>query len=250
MSNTMGTRTADTSRNSGRSHTRRTLTIVAAGVSLLAFTGCSSIVERASEKIVEEGVERAVEADTGEDVDVDFDSDGSFSIETEDGSFSVDDRGSFELETEDGNYTGQADDDGYVVNGEDGVVVQADFGESDGSFSVETEDGSITSGTDDEAWALWPADIARPDYITDGTVAGSQFDDAGVWLTATGIADGAPADAIADYVGQLDGFDEAAVDAGENAVVLTNGSYSVTVVADASAADPGDSILQVTVVTG
>ena len=199
---------------------------------------------------MEEGVERAVEADTGEDVEIDFDADGNFSIETEDGSFSFEEDGSFELDTEDGSFTGRTDDDGYVINGDDGVVVEADFDEDDGSFTLETEDGSITSGTDDEAWALWPSEITRPDYIAEGTVAGSQFDDAGIWLTATGIADGAPADAIADYVAQLDGFEATSIEAGENATVLTNGAYSMTVVADAAAGFAGDSILQVTVVTG
>ena len=245
MTNTTATSTTTTSTSA-----RRAITIVAAGLSLLAFTGCSSLVEKATEKAVEEGVERAVEADTGEDVEIDFDADGNFSIETEDGSFSFEEDGSFELDTEDGTYTGQADDDGYVINDDDGVVVQADFDEDHGSFSLETEDGSITSGTDDEAWELWPTEIPRPDYLAEGTVAGSQFDDAGIWLTATGIADGEPADAIADYVAQLDGFDDAGVDAGENASVLSNGTYSMTVVADPAAGYAGDSILQVTVVTG
>ncbi len=165
----------------------------------------------ATEQIVEEGVERAVEADTGENVEVDFDSDGTFSIETDDGGLSVDENGSFELET---------------------------------------ENGSITAGSDEEAWALWPTDVDRPVYIAEGTVAGSQFDDAGVWLTATGIADGEPDDAIADYLAELDGFEEVTVDAGEHAVVLTDGTYSLTVVADPAAGYPGDSIFQVTVVTG
>ena len=240
--------TTSTSTSTGGA--RRTITIVAAGLSLLAFTGCSSLVEKATEKVVEEGVERAVEADTGEDVEIDFDADGNFSIETEDGSFSFEEDGSFELDTDDGTFSGQADDDGYVINGDDGVVVDADFNEDDGSFTLETEDGSITSGTDDAAWDLWPTEISRPDYIAERSVAGSQFDDAGIWLTATGIADGEPEDVIADYVAQLDGFEAAEVDAGENASVLTNGTYSMTVVADAAAGYAGDSILQVTVVTG
>jgi hypothetical protein len=51
-------------------------------------SSCSSLIERATEKAAEEGVERAIEADSGEDVELDFNADeGSFSIETEDGSF-------------------------------------------------------------------------------------------------------------------------------------------------------------------
>ncbi len=247
----MNTTAASTRSTSTRSTiTRSTVTIVAAGLSLFAFTGCSSLVEKATEKAVEEGVERAVEADTGEDVEIDFDSDGNFSIETGDGSFSFDEDGSFELDTADGTYAGEADDNGYVINGDDGVVVEADFNEDDGSFTLETEDGSIISGSDAEAWELWPGEVSRPHYIAEGTVSGSQFDDAGVWLTATGIADGEPAAAIAEYVAQLGGFVEADIDAGENASVLTNGTYSITVVADAAAGYIGDSILQVTVVTG
>lgn len=228
---------------------RRTLTIVAAGLSLAAFTGCSAIAERATEKIVEEGVERAVEADTGEDVEVDFDSDGSFSIETEDGSFSVDGDGSFELETEDGTYTGEADDDSYVVNGDDGVVVEAQFDE-DGSFTLESDDGAVVAGSDEDAWALWPAEISRPDYTAEESVVGTQLDEATVWLTATGIAEGDPGTAIDAYVAELDGFEEQTFDVGANATVLTDGNYSVSVTADEAAGYLGDSILQVTVTTG
>ena len=116
-----------------------------------------------------------------------------------------------------------------AVEADTGDDVDVDF-DSDGSFSIETEGGSISSGSDEESWALWPAEIDRPDYVAEGTVAGSQFDDGGVWLTATGIADGEPTDAISDYVAELDGFEEVA--------------------ADPAAGHAGDSIFQVTVVTG
>jgi len=232
------------------SSARRTLTIVAAGLSLAAFTGCSAIAERATEKIVEEGVERAVEADTGEDVEIDFDSDGNFSIETDDGSFSVDEEGSFELETQDGTYTGEADENSYVINDDDGVVVEAQFDEDDGSFTLESDDGTITSGSDEGSWALWPADVSRPDFIAEGSVFGTQLDEETVWLTATGIAAGDPAAALDDYVATLEGFEDTGIEDGENIVYLSNGAYSVSVVTDPAAGYPGDSILQVSVATG
>ena len=93
------------------------------------------------------------------------------------------------------------------------MVVEADFDEDDGSFTVETEDGSITAGSGEDAWELWPTEIGRPDYSAEGSVGGSQFDDGGVWLTASGIADGEPADAIADYLARLDGFEDVGIDA-------------------------------------
>ena len=65
---------------------RRNLTIVAVTVAALGFSSCSAIVDRATEQVVEEGVERAIEADSGENVELDFDTDdGTFRIETEEG---------------------------------------------------------------------------------------------------------------------------------------------------------------------
>lgn len=81
-------------------HRLGTITLVAAMA--IGLTGCG--------KLAEEAIEQAVEAESGEDVEIDFDSDdGSFSIEGEDGesfNFDVDAEGetsSFSGTDEDGN---------------------------------------------------------------------------------------------------------------------------------------------------
>lgn len=70
-------------------HTHRRTTAIAAraaaGFACIAVlaTGCST------ESLLEEGVERAIEEGASGDADVEFDSDGSISVENEDGSFQV-----------------------------------------------------------------------------------------------------------------------------------------------------------------
>ena len=226
----------------------RNATIAAVVAVAVGFSGCSAIVEKATERVVEEGVERAVEADTGEDVDIDFDADGSFSIETDDGSFSFDEEGSCALETDDGDFAGRADGDGYVIEGEDGIVVDAGF-DDDGSFTLDTDDGSLVSGTGDDAWELWPSDIDRPAYADDAVVTGTRTDDE-LWVLASGSVDeGDAVRAIDDFVDGLDGFtaaDHADV-LGELATVVENGTYSVSVFAEQDIETTGTT-LTVTVV--
>lgn len=67
--------------------TSRMLPLVGASFALLVSAGCSSAADKASEKLVE----RAIESESGGDVDLNFDADGegTFSVETEDGSFSM-----------------------------------------------------------------------------------------------------------------------------------------------------------------
>jgi len=118
------------------------LSVVAAAC--LAFSGCGGI----AEKITEEGAERLIEAETGEDVELDFDSgDGSFSVETESGGFSFDEDGNFVVTDEDGSvFTGSASDDGQIL-------VESENGE--GAFRVVTD-------IPDE----WPSNIPRPEGLT------------------------------------------------------------------------------------
>ncbi len=61
---------------------RRAVAVVAAGVASLGLAACGNVAER----VAEEATERAIEADTGGDVDVNLDEDGSFSMKSEDGS--------------------------------------------------------------------------------------------------------------------------------------------------------------------
>ncbi len=205
---TIGTHTTGT-------HTtgRRNLTIAAIAIAALGFSSCSAIVDKATEKAVEQGVERAIEADTGGDVDLDFDAgDGSFTIETEDGSFSVDgEDGTFRVETEDGTFEGSGDENGFEITDENGsTVVDAGFdadgtGEN-GQIEITTDDGSFTSATGEAAWDLWPSDLARPDLAGDATVSGTSAADGGLFLIAGGEVDGTPSDAVEAFTDRLDGF--------------------------------------------
>lgn len=215
---------------------RRRLAVAAVAVAVLGVSGCSSIVDRATDKAMEEGVERAVESDSGEDVELDFDSDdGTFSIETDEGSVSVDgDEGSFVVETEDGTFEGSGNEDGYVVEGDDGTVLDADFDEDDGSVRIETEDGTFAAGSGEGDWELWPSAVARPEFVDAATVAG-QEQDGSVWVVATGSIDTDVQTAADDYIATLDGFEVTGTYSadGHELIELSNGEYLVGV----SAAD-------------
>ena len=226
---------------SNRRTGRRHLTIAAAAIAALSLSSCSSLIERATEKAVEEGVERAIEADTGEEVELDFDADsGSISIETEDGSFSVDgEDGSFVLETEDGTFEGSADEDGYEVTNEDGTtVIDADFDDETGQIEIVTDDGSFVAGNGAQAWDLWPSEIARPDLGGDVTVTGQTFSDGGVWLLAAGDVGGSADQALTDFTDRLDGFTstEEGTSADTHWINMTNGNYDLSIVADGTGA--------------
>ena len=196
--------TATTTRN----HTRRSLTIAAAAIAALSFSSCSSIIERATEKAVEEGVERAIEADSGENVELDFDAeDGTLSIETEDGSFSVDgEDGTFVLETEDGTFEGSGDEDGFEVTNENGdTVLDADFdADGDGSIRIETDNGTLSAGEGD--WELWPTAVTRPEFSGDPVVGGVE-EDGLFWTFANGEVAADAQSAVDTYVATLVGFE-------------------------------------------
>jgi len=240
---------------SNRRTGRRHLTIAAAAIAAISFSSCSSLIERATEKVVEEGAERAIEADTGENVELDFDADsGSISFETEDGSFTVDgEDGTFVLETEDGTFEGSGDENGFEVTNENGeTIVDADFDADrdpdSAQIEITTDDGSFVAGNGDGAWELWPSEIARPDLHGDVTVTGQTFDGGGLWLLAGGDVDGTAEEALADFTDRLDGF--TATGQGTNFdtvwVNTSNGDYDLSIVADGS----GDStILSMTLTT-
>lgn len=213
-----------------RTNNRRNLTIAATAIAALSFSSCSSLIERATEKAVEEGIEQAIEADTGEEIELDFDADnGTFSVETEDGSFSVDgEDGTFVIETEDGTIEGSGDENG---------------------FEVTSDDGSFSSSSGDAAWDLWPSDLPRPDLGGAVTVTGTAADDGSLWLLASGNVEGTPDEALAAFSDRLDGFTASAQGTnGESVWVnLTNDDYSLSVVVD-GAFDP--TVMSVTLSTG
>ncbi len=231
--------TIPTTRTTGR----RNLTIAAVTIAAIGFSSCSAIVDKAAEKAVEQGVERAVEADTGGDVDLDFDSgDGSFTIETEDGSFSVDgEDGTFVVETEDGTFEGSGDENGFEVTDDDGTtVVDADYevdgtGEN-GQIEVTTDDGSFTSASGEAAWDLWPSELARPDLAGDATVSGTTAADGGLFLVAGGEVDGSPTEAVEAFTDRLDGFTTTAEGSSGDTVWvnLESADYVMSIAVDAS----------------
>ncbi len=224
--------TATTTTNPTSPRGRRNLTIAAAAIAALTFSSCSSLVERATEKVVEEGIEQAIEADSGEDVELDFNADdGTFRIETEDGSFSVDgDEGTFVLETEDGTFEGSGDENGFEVTDENGTtVIDADFDESgDGSIEIETEDGTFSAGEGD--WGQWPDVVARPDFAGPPVIS-VLAQDGEVFAFATGEVTSDPQSAVDDYVATLSGFDvdQTGTSQGFAQTSLSNGEFRVDV---------------------
>lgn len=187
-------------RTSHDSATTRTLRVSAAIAACFAFTACGAI----AEKVTEEGAERILEAESGENIELDFDSDdGSFSIETEDGGFSLDDDGTFVVTDGDGSvFTGSASDDGIAVVDDNGDPVLNVAGNGDGGeISIQGDDGEAVYRLDTEIPAEWPSAVPLPDgldieggtYIASdgeqvitvvGTPAGSAVEYTDSWLSS------------------------------------------------------------------
>jgi len=128
----------------------------------VAFSACGAIAEKATEK----GAERIIESQTGENVDLDFDSgDGSFSVKTEDGSFAVDEDGNFVVTDQDGSvFTGSASDDGLVVLDDNGDPVLNVSGDANGGeLTVQGGDGEAIYRNITDIPAEWPSDVPRPE---------------------------------------------------------------------------------------
>ena len=192
-----------------RNTTKHSLTISAAIGACLAFSACGAI----AEKITEEGAERIIEAESGENVELDFDSDGgSFSIETEEGGFSFDDDGTFVVTDGDGSvFTGSANDDGLVVTDADGdPVLNVDADGEGGEISIQGDDGDNVYRIDTEIPAEWPSEIPRPDDLV--VEAGSYIAAEGdAVITVVGIPTSGTAAEYADsYLGSVSssGFTE------------------------------------------
>jgi hypothetical protein len=157
------------------------------GRRVAAFVVGTILIASACGNASESGIEKLIEEQSGGDVDVDLDSDGGFSVQTEDGSMTIDENGNFVVTDENGEtITGQANDD-------------------EGGFSVESEDGEFTTGATTELPDEWPQDVPEPDGLAissatvigggealsvtvSGTVEGSEFVDSyGSALESTGF---------------------------------------------------------------
>lgn len=150
-----------------------TVAVVAASASLLA--SCA--------KATETGIEQIVESQSGEDVDLDLDDDGSFSVQTEEGGMTVD---------EDGN---------FVITDENGETITGNAGAEDGDYAIETEDGDFRMDASGDVPDEWPDDVPQPDGVTGASASVQSFDDQlGISFTGT-----AGDDFVDDYSAALEG---------------------------------------------
>lgn len=168
---------------------------VAALAMLLA--GCGEI----AENLVEEGVEQAIEADSGEDVELDFDGEDGIRVETDEGTMTIDGDGNMVIEGADGEtITAETNEDGFTVTDEDGSSV-IDIDEDNGQVTAETDEGSFTAGPgmpDD-----WPGSVPQPSGLDD--VNGSSIDaDGQILITIGGTTSGDATEYFDDYTGTLE----------------------------------------------
>lgn len=198
----------------------RTLAATAAVVALTA-TACGDNDTAGQEA----ALERLIEAESGQDIDLDLDGDGGFSVQSEDGEFSInvdeegnvvfdsdegsgtfdadgDGGGTLEFDSEDGSGTVDIDGDGgVIVTGEDGETIVSEIDEESGSVVVQSDDGS-TFESGSAIPSQWPADIPQPEGLTD--VTGTYMGDAtSSNIVTAGTPPGDPAAYLAAYVASL-----------------------------------------------
>ncbi len=133
---------------------RRTTVIASLAVLGLTAAACSS------EDAAESFLENALEQEGGGDVDLDFGSDGGFSIETDEGSMSIDEDGNFVITDESGEViTGDVD-----VDGDGGVTIESDEGDfslesdGDGGVTIESDEGNFSMESDGEGSTTFQSD--------------------------------------------------------------------------------------------
>lgn len=218
------------------------ITIAAAVAATLGLSACGAVAERATEQGLEQLIESSIDDELG-DFDIDL-SDGNFSIETDDGSFSFGEDGTVVFDTEEGTFTGQVDETGIELNGDDGSLFDMDISGDDESvsISVETDEGSFEASSELASLDDWPADVPRPivelDQWSAGAVTGDQL-----WLNAGGSVAATPQDAVATYASMFADAEIVEQDLGETeAVSITTSDYIINVMADVNSLRGGSSV--------
>lgn len=164
----------------------------------------------------EQSLEQLIEQGAGEDVDIDFGEDGSFSIQTEDGEFSIDidDDGSFTFEGDESSATFDSDGDGDanidIVSGDVGndgtITITGEDGETavvgDDGFTVTNENGRTTFESGTGVPDQWPSDVPAPQGLTDAT-GGFVSDGSSTNLSAAGTTAEPAAVYLAEYAAAL-----------------------------------------------
>lgn len=177
------------------------------GVTIFAMSACGSATEL--------GAEQLIESQTGGDVDLDLDGDGSFSVETEDGSMTVDEDGNFVV----------TDENGEVVTGN----VDVDGDGDGGAVNIESEDGDFQFETGGGIPEEWPSEVPAPEGMDDATSSVTEADGS-LAITVTGAAD---PDLIATYGAALEsaGFERTASfeSPGNSSNTYENGTWNVAV---------------------
>lgn len=220
------------------------ITIAAAVAAALGLSACGAVAERATEQGVEQLIESSIDDELGGfDIDLDL-SDGNFSIDTDDGSFSFDEDGTVVFDTEDGTFTGQVDETGIELNGDDGSVFDMDITGDDESvsISVETDEGSFEASSELASLDDWPAGVPRPIVELDEWVAGAVTGDE-LWLNAGGSVAATPQDAVAVYSSMFAGAEVVELNIGETeAVTITTPDYIVNMMADVNSLRGGSTV--------
>lgn len=213
-----------------RTSTIRTSTIrrtaVLAGTITLVTAACGG-----GESAQEAALERLIESESGQDIDLDLDGDGGFSVQTEDGEFSIDlhEDGGFTFDSDQGSgsfsvggdgggdfsFEGQDGQDGedgsiqidseenggFTVSDDNGETVVGEVGD-DGGFTITGEDGESTFESGVGIPEQWPNDIPRPEGLTD--VNGTFVAEGGQTnIVASGTPSGDGETALADFVAAL-----------------------------------------------
>ena len=140
---------------------RRALGAIAAAGLMFATSGCGAI----AEKITEEGAERIIESETGQNIELDLDGEGRFSVQSDEGGFSLNEDGEFVINDADGSvFGGSAGEDGLVVFDQNGNPV-VDVDAETGQVTLQGEDGESVFRVVTEIPAEWPKSVPRPDGL-------------------------------------------------------------------------------------
>lgn len=220
----------------------------AAAVLTLTATACG-----ATESGQEAVLERLIENESGQDIDLDIDGDGGFSVQSEDGEFSIDidGEGNVVFDSEDGSGTFDADGDtggtlefegedgsgsldidgdgGFTITDENGDTVVSEIDADDGSVVVQSDDGS-TFESGPSIPSQWPADIPQPEGLSD--VTGTFMGDATTMnIVTAGTPPGDPTAYLESYVASLvaAGFSETSTFTAEDSISYSHERNGVAV---------------------